>query len=239
MDSRLLPVDASRLTALGRGLWAAERELLLGSGIRIPVRMVAIVTSAREVLCYSPVSFDEATDEAMAGLGEVRWLVAPNRYHRLFLAEAMDRYPEARVLCTPDVPATPRAAALEGSGLVVPEIEYFCVSAGPRFTELALYHDASETLVLCDLVLNFRAVEPRLRWLLRLNGAWGQPAQSRLQRWLLFRNASALADFYHWAMARPFRQISVSHGPLIRDQAREWLYRLFSRYLTSGAAAPR
>lgn len=239
MDPRLMPVDGSRLTALGPGIWGAERELLLGPGIRVPIRMVAIVTRSREVLCYSPVSFDDATAEALAGLGDVRWLLAPNRSHRLFLAEAMSRYPRAAVLGSPDAENPPGALALEGTGFVSAELEYFSVHAGPRFTEVVLYHDASETLVLCDLVLNFRAVEPRLRWLLRANGAWGRPSQSRLQRWLLFRDAAALADFYHWAMARPFRQITVAHGPVIRDQAREWLYRLFSRYLTNGAAAAR
>lgn len=239
MSPRLLPVDGSRLTMLGQGLWAAERELLLGAGLRVPIRMVAVVTGAREVLCYSPVSFDEATDEAMTGLGTVRWLLAPNRSHRLFLAEAMDRYPHAAVLCSPDSSGPPRAVALEGRGHLSPEIEYFSVKAGPRFTEIALYHDTSETLVLCDLVLNFRAGDPRLRWMLNLNGAWGRPAQSRLQRWLLFRDPAALSDFYHWAMGRPFRQILVGHGPPIRDQAREWLYRLFSRYLTNGSASAR
>ena len=151
----------------------------------------------------------------------------------------MGRYPHAAVLCSAGGSLPPAATRLEGTGFVAPGLEYYCVAAGPRFTEIALYHDPSETLVLCDLVLNFTAADPRLRWLLRLNGAWGRPAQSHLQRWLLFRNAGALADFYHWAMARPFSQISVGHGPVIRDQAREWLYRLFSRYLTNGAAAFR
>jgi hypothetical protein len=48
-----------------------------------------------------------------------------------------------------------------------------------------------------------------------------------MRKLLHLRDARALAGFYRWAMARPFRQISVSHGGIIREGAREVVYRLF------------
>jgi hypothetical protein len=239
MDSRIVPVDGSRLTGLGPGIWAADRELILAAGIRVPVRMVVIRTDGRRLLCYSPVSLDEPTVEALAGLGEVRWLICPNRSHGLFLEEAAARYPAAAVIGCHHAALPGGSRRLDGSGILAGDLEYFTAAPGPRFSEIALYHDPSETLVLADLVLNFQLGERRLRWLLRLNGAWGRPAHSRLQRWLVFRRPADLADFYHWAMARPFRQIAVCHGPVIREQAREWLYRLFVPYVTNGKAVAR
>jgi len=239
VDRRVLPVDGSRLTALGRGIWAADREMLLGAGIRVPIRMVVIGTGVSGLICYSPVPFDEVTTEALAGLGEVSCLVAPNRFHQLFLEEAAGRYPGAEIVGCAHTDLPLRTKRLDDSGSLVPGVEYFTVPAGPRFSEITLYHDLSETLVVSDLILNFQLATRPLRWVLRLNGALGRPAHSRIQRWVRFRRRAELAEFYHWAMARPFRQIVVAHGPVIREQAREWLYRLFTPYFTNGKAKVR
>jgi hypothetical protein len=117
--------------------------------------------------------------------------------------------------------------ALAQEGVLGGFVDYRVVRASYRFTELVLYHDVSETLVVSDLLFNVTVAEPRLKWWLKLNGAWGRPGQTRMRRLLHLRDARALAEFYQWAMARPFQQISVSHGGIIRDGAREIVYRLF------------
>jgi hypothetical protein len=166
---------------------------------------------------------DDGTLEALDGLGEVTWLIAPNRLHGAFFEAARRRFPRARVLSCRDG----EGDRLAGEGSLGGIADYHVVRGSRRFSEIVLYHDAAETLMLSDLILNVSSAEPRLKWLLKLNGAWAQPAQGRVQRWGYLRDRRALSVFYRWAMARPFRQISVSHGGIIRDGAREVIYRLF------------
>ncbi len=94
------------------------------------------------------------------------------------------------------------------------------------FSEIVAYHDLSETLVVCDLLFNVQSGDRRLRAAMRLNGAWQKPGQTRLQRWLLMRDPDGVAKFRRWALSRPFVQISMAHGHVVQEDARECLYRL-------------
>ena len=66
--------------------------------------------------------------------------------------------------------------------------------------------------------------------MLKLNGLWRRPAQSRLQRLLIMRDRNSLQQFYRWALGKPLSTISLSHGQLITQDARETFYQLFRRY---------
>lgn len=216
---RMAPVDGARLTRIGNEIWAADRELILPAGQRLPIRMVVLRGRDRRLLCYSPVATDIETVEALQGLGEVTWLAAPNRQHRRFLHQASQAFPGARIIGCRDH-ASERGNGLPQEGDIDGMVDFRVVPLRRRSAELVLYHDASETLVVCDLIQNLPAPERALeRWLM-LGAGGARRAQKLLDR-------SARAGFYRWAMARPFSQISMAHGTIIRDGAREVVYRLF------------
>ena len=229
-----LEVDGARLQAIGRRIWVADRELAMAGGVRFPVRMVVIGNETGELMCYSPVSLDADTIEAIGGVGDVRWIVAPNAHHTLFVRECQQVFPNAQVLapgpvkdCAPQIidSQDPR------SGRIGEGFEALAVDLRPEFTELVLYHDLSETLIVSDLLFNIHAGSRRLRWFMRLNGAWQREGHTRLQRLLLIKNRHALGEFYRWAFARPFGQISMSHGQVISADAREVFYQIFHPYM--------
>ena len=98
------------------------------------------------------------------------------------------------------------------------------------YSEIALYHDPSEMLVVADLLFNVRVGGRALEWLFRLNGAWRRATHTRLQRALYLRNHDALSEFYAWALTKPFSRLSMSHGHVVSDDAREVFYRAFHRW---------
>ncbi len=218
-----IPVVGARLRAIGNQIWVADRELQMTGGVRFPFRMVVMGDGGGNLLCYSPVALDNETAEALDGLGRVRWIVAPNRYHRSFTAGCISRYPEAEVmgfLPPPQDGFTPPAdVPFEGC-------EVMTVTLRSGFAEIVAYHDLSETLVLSDLLFNVHSGNRPLEAFMRINGAWQQTGQTRLQRWLLMRDPDGLAAFRRWALSRPFVQISMAHGQVVREEARECLYRL-------------
>ena len=228
----LVPVDGARLTRCGDRAWVADRELNYGGRNRLPVRMVVLADESDALSLYSPVWLDDGTVEALSGLGEVRRIIVPNRYHTLFVKHALETFPEAKLLL-PEVDGC-LAARLSTPGQHITEptpisggTEILPVRLRPGFEELVLYHDPAELLVVSHLMFNLHRAEGFLRWLHVINGVWQRPALSRLQRLRLNRDRTSLVPFYRWAMSKPFSQISMSHGQLITTEAREVFYRLF------------
>ena len=232
----LLPVDGARLQRIGPQCWIADRELAYGRRATLPVRMT--VTSDRQagLTLYSPLALDEGTREALAGLGEVVRVVAPNRFHTLFAQQVLDAYPNAELLVpreSGDLLQRFPARTTVVSEQFSPDsgLELYPVQLREGLTELCAYHDASESLILADLLFNLQQASSSLaRFLYRLNGIWQRPGHSYLQRLLLFRERESLRLFYRWALAKPFAQIVMAHGQIITSNARELFYRTFSRY---------
>ncbi len=233
-------VSGARLTRIGRGAWVADRELVYGRRSRLPLRMVVIEHAPGELTLYSPVSLDDGTLEALNGLGSVTRIIVPNRFHTLFVGRAMDAYPDAELL----LPAADggllsrfprRGRHVLQSVRIGDRTELEPVRCRDGLVELVLYHDPAELLAVCDLLFNLQSAIGLQRLVLRLNGVWRKPAQSRLQKMLLLKDHESLAAFYRWAMGKPFSQISMAHGQLIAEDPREKFYQLFGSYGAGGA----
>lgn len=236
----LAPVDGSRLTRVGPGAWVADRELVYGWGRSLPTRMVVLRVAEESLALYGPLALDDGTLEALSGLGEVRWIIVPNRFHSQFAAGALERFPEARLLL-PGADGSllerfpHRAERVEQPITLGAGTELLPVALRPGFDELVAYHDEAELLVVADLFFNLQSADLRQvaalsRWFLRLNGVRGQPAQPRWHQRLIMKERENLAGFYRWALAKPFSVISMSHGQIINRGARETFYRIFHAY---------
>ena len=92
--------ERAPLRPLAPGLWEVER-IVLGAGMRARVRMVVVALAGGGLWLHSPVAIDDALADALASLGEVREIVAPNRFHHLFAAAAKARYPAATLWGAP------------------------------------------------------------------------------------------------------------------------------------------
>ena len=162
----------------------------------------------------------------LAALGEVRWLIAPNLLHHLYLGDAIARYPSAKVLAPaglarkrPDlrVDATldaPLPASLAAC------LEVLHIDGAPAVAEHALFHRPTRTLVLTDLVFNVRAprglVANVLLWLV---GCHGKLAQSRAWR-LFIKDRPAYAASARALLGLDVTTLVVAHGEVVREDAR-------------------
>jgi hypothetical protein len=225
---RLEAVDAVRLQQCGHRAWSADRSLVMPGGLIMPLRMLVLGNARRDLLCYSPIEVDAQTAEALRALGTVRWLVAPNRHHRSFVASMLEAFPNAQLWSPVESQEQLRAdpPPQEWRGWCEP----YVVRASTGFSEAVLFHGESGTLVMSDLAMNIHTGSAGLRRLMKLNGAWRRFAPTRMQMALVMRDTEALGLFYRWAMSRPFTQISVSHGQLLTSGAREQFYQAFHRF---------
>lgn len=218
------PLDVPRRVV--DGLWTVDGPCIdyrVGPvTLPCPTRMTVIETS-RGLLLHSPTRPSEALVEALAGLGRIAFLVAPNSFHTTHIADWKDRVPEAAVFHAPRLPrgAVMPEGALDLGRLPPPglpeELDIVVVDA-KAWAEAAFFHRPSRTLVLTDLVQVFEParITGRLAaFMLRVGGATGNPPQAsldmRLQAALAGGRAGAGKAFARIRGWQPERLL-IAHG---------------------------
>src|SRR5689334_15209519 len=84
------------LKSVAEGVWVLQSEVQVPAGC-LPVQMTVVRGDGGVLLLHSPVALDDAAAAELRRLGEVEAIVAPSRFHYLFLRAASARYPGARV----------------------------------------------------------------------------------------------------------------------------------------------
>jgi hypothetical protein len=196
----------ARLTEIAPNLYAAHDRLK--TGVQFPLRMV-VVDTGEGLWLHSPIEpTPELVDEVRA-LGEVRWLVSGSRFHHLFLAPWQERCPGAEVWRVDDLRArTPPWTS----------IEQLPIEGAPRVDEVVFLHPSTKTLIVTDLFFNIRETESGFtKLVLRMAGAFGKPAQSKLYRFWT-KDRPALRGSLERVLAWDFERVLMAHGaPVERD----------------------
>lgn len=182
------PLDV--LKPVAEGVWIVDSGPLRVLGMPLPVRMSVVRLGDGSLWLHSPTRYDAALHRAIAALGPIRHLVAPNIAHWTFLKAWQEHCPEALTWAAPNLR---QRGQVRRSGLRIdrvladaappewaPDLRQIVVPGGLGFREVAFFHTRSRTLVLTDLVLNLEPAKmpALLRPLLRLAGMTapgGQP----------------------------------------------------------------
>jgi hypothetical protein len=205
------------LLALGEGLFTAEDRLRLPGGVLLPIRTTVVRLSDGGVLVHSPTSPRAELVEAVAALGPVRALVAPNLLHHLWVGAWQERFPEAKLWAAPGVARKRRELRVaETLGEATPPwADVFAplpLAGCPTLAEHVFFHATSRTLVCSDLLFNIRTPETWATSLvLRLAGTRGRLAMSRAW-WRYAQDRVALWASLERALAWDFARVLVGHG---------------------------
>jgi hypothetical protein len=215
------------LRAVADGVWIVDFPARI-AGMPLGARMTVVAT-ARGTLLISPVPLEASDVAAIARLGDVAAIVAPNLFHYRHVPDVKARFPRARVLAAPGLrakrPALPIDAELDAAALAGTGLETHAVGGIPRLGEIAFFHPASRTLVLTDLLFHFP--DPR-SWLLRAYLRSRAPRVSPLLR-AMVRDRAALARSRDALVAWDPARVIVAHGDLIASDAREALRAALTR----------
>jgi hypothetical protein len=214
-------VVTSPVRELAPGLWEVEQARAAGA-VRQRFRMTIVRLASGGLWLYSPVEIDDGLAAALAPLGQVAHIVAPNRYHHLFAGGAKRRYPAAALWGVPGLPEKRRDLAfdrvLAAGAPWRGELEDLVLTSVPRFNEAIFFHRASRTLICADLIFNVRSDESfGARLVYRILGVYGRPAQSWFFRKSIRRAAAGpqLETLLAWDIER----ICMSHGDVLEGNA--------------------
>ena len=210
--------------------------------VELPLRMPFAEVGTRTTLArlpdsglwmHSPGPIDSQLRAQIDELGPVRFLIAPNKFHHLHLAEAARAFPEARVFLAPGladkVKGLPSGSVLDD---VAPKawaatIDQVWLKGCPAVQEIAFLHRASRTLVLTDLCFNIQGGAISTRIFFTLTGVWKRFGPSRLMR-LMIRDKHQLRSALDRVLDWDFDRVLMSHGKPLENDAREQLRNAFA-----------
>lgn len=210
---------------IAAGVWGAETSVSLGPGLALPLRMTVLRDGFGLVL-ISPIHIDDVLHERLSELGQVHSLLAPNRLHYRFLAQAKQRFPQARVVGAPGLlekrPELPIEASLSAGDLSA-EISAHLVDGAEQLSEVVILHRPSATLVVTDLVFNIHNANWASRLLLKsVSRSFAQVEQSRLIR-KYTNDRAAAGRSIEQLLALPFTRVVPAHGEVIEVAAKQQL----------------
>jgi hypothetical protein len=218
----------SRLQPLDSDLWVGECPLRF-VGLEVGARMTVIRLPGGELLLHSPI---QATDELIAevgALGPVAHLVAPNRFHHLYVADWQRACPDASIWVAPGLEA--KRPDLSATGVLSDEpeagwadvVDQVVVRGFPFANEVVFFHRPSATLVATDLAFNIGSGgAPLTRLFFRMGGTYGKLSPSLLER-VLVRDRRAFRESLDRILEWPFERVVVAHGDVCESGGREQL----------------
>lgn len=214
-------------------MWVVERPFRV-LGLRVGTRMTVVRLPDGGLWLHSPVAPDERLRADLAREGPVRHVVAPNRVHHLFVADARAAWPDATFHAAPglarkradlrfDAELSDRAPAAWGGA-----VETRVVQGAPYLSEVACFHVPSRTLVLTDLCFNFTGCPHALTrgWLWAMGGLGGFRCPRHV-RWLL-RDRPAVRASLEAVLAWNPERVVVAHGSVLPRSGRRVLRETFA-----------
>jgi len=216
------------LKQIAADLWTVEGPNITFAGAEMNTRMTVAKLSNGELWVHSPISYTADTAAALDAIGgSVCALVAPNKFHHLYIAQWLTKHPDARVFAERSlqakVPSLGQADTLTNSTpeLYAQEIDQVVFSGNRFFEEVVFFHKASRTLVFTDLMVNLRTDDMKLlpKLFLRLEGVvYPNGGVPNLFRWFTgekYKAQAALAVIRRWAP----QQIILCHGEMFTEPA--------------------
>ena len=221
------------LRPLAPGLWVAERPLRF-LGMELGARMSVLRLGDGGLLLHSPVRLDPHLRAELDGLGPVRALVAPNRFHHLFVADYLAAFPDARGYAAPGLERKRADLGFydvlddEPPPLWAGRLDQLVFRAMPILNEVVFFHPATRTLIVTDLVFNVQRAESAIdRVLLRLDGVYRRVAIGRVERRFV-RDRRAARAAIDRVLAWDFDRLVLAHGDVLEHGGREALRAAFA-----------
>lgn len=183
MSALQLYEPVNQLKAIADDFWIVDgpevRMRYFGLKLPFTTRMTIVRLSGGRLWVHSPTELTDELQHAVEQMGQVSFIVSPNRLHTSWLYTWKRHWPQAVTAGVADEPAWNGEMLEFGLDLAEqeafpwqPEIEQ-CIVKGSMFSETIFFHVPSRTLVLTDLVENFEIERVRsfwLRMLLRITG---------------------------------------------------------------------
>lgn len=221
---------------LASDLWIVDGPSVPFLGLPFSTRMTVIRLADGALWIHSPIPLTQVISEQLAEIGHVRFLIAPNSLHHLFITEWLAAYPNAKLYGTDEVIRKRSDLSFtasfndENCWPWQNEIDQLLFTGSPLMQECVFFHKASKTLLVTDLVENFSSAQ--FNWwqypLAKIAGVLAPNGQTPID-WRLsfvFGKKSARLHFDTMLAWQP-QTLVMAHGEIVTTEVNEFLCHSF------------
>lgn len=196
--------------------------------------MTVIRLASGDLFLHSPVGLTDSLRRVLNALGNVKYLIAPNRFHHLYIGDYVKAYPGAQLYAAPGL--TEKRRDIKFTGVLADgaeygwadEIEHLLFGGIPMLNEVVFFHPKSGTLILADLLFNFSDdLSTCQRIFARIDDVYLEPKVSRLTRLLLLRNREEAKKSADRELYWDFDRVLVAHKDMVERGGYEAVRRAF------------
>jgi hypothetical protein len=223
------------LQPVAQDIWHQQHALSV-MGIRATSRMTVVRLTDGRLWLHSPVPISSDVQAQLAALGQVAFIIAPNRFHHLYVGPCAAAYPSATVYGAPGLDEKRRDLVMRPLRNVpepewAPDLGQVFVEGVPTLNETVWYHEKSRTLIITDLCHYMKGDLPlSSRLYAGLMGVRRRPAVSNGVR-LVIRDRAALARSVQKILQWDFERVVFAHNVILERNAYDALKRAFDEVL--------
>ncbi len=224
------------LEPFGDEIWIADGgDITAAAGFRYPTRMAVIRLAGGGLFVWSPIPLSAALRAEVDALGAVRWLIAPNSLHHLFLTEWIAAYPGAAVHGPPDLRKKRADITFDADLGETPapawadDVDQALVTGNLILTEAVFFHRRSKTVVFTDLIQQL-APERYSGWrkLVAKLDLMTEPEPSVPRKFrIAFTDRAAARAAITRVLAWPAEKVLMAHGAPVEADGQTVLRRVF------------
>jgi hypothetical protein len=219
---------------LAAGLWVVETPLRF-RGIEVGRRMTVVRLGGGALLIHSPAPLGLELREALAELGDVRFVVPASSMHgHLFMEQYRAAFPDAELFSAPGLDRKRTDLAFDGTLGNGPDPRWSEVMdqaaiLGHRFvTEIVFLHRPTRTLIVGDLCFTIGEGAPAvMRALARAARRYGRLSPTPMFR-LGLRDREAARSSLDRILGWEFDRVIVGHGELVETGGKDALRRAYA-----------
>lgn len=225
----------SVLDPFGDDIWLIDGDPIRMLTIPFETRMTVIRLADGGVWLHSPVAATAERIAAVEALGPVRHVIAPNKFHHLFVGPWLERFPEARAWAGPGLAARVDHLPWTDDLGDTPPVDWSaCVDqllfGGTKFLpEAVFFHRRSASLIVTDIFQNHRPEKNNWFWRFgkTLNGIMAPEGGCPRDWRLTVRDRDSARAARDRMLRWPFERVVLSHGACITADAHAHIERAF------------
>ena len=222
------------LREIDTDIWeAGAPQRFLGAEIGTRMTVVRLVDGS--LFVHSPIHLDDEIRATLDRIGPVRHVVAPNRYHHLYVADYQRNYPEAKLYAAPGLETKRRDLHFDAVLSDEPpaawrgQIDQLVFRGFAPLNEAVFLHRPSRTVLFTDLLFNVTHTDSTLtRVALTLDGGFGGPAVARTFRLMMRMRKRTVMDSVARILKWDFDRIILAHGDVVERGAKTVLQDAYS-----------
>ncbi len=223
----------NKLDSIAPNLWKIDypQKFLR---MEIGTRMTIIRLKSGDLFLHSPIHLTNDIQNKLNTLGKVTYVIAPNKFHHLYIGAYYTAFPDAEMYAVPGLdkkrPDLPFHGVLTNETVYEwrEEIDHLVFRGIPLINEVLFLHRESRTLILTDLIFNFGSdLALTTKIFLKLDGAYNSFSVPRLIRYLLIKDREKARESIRKILSWDFDRVTLAHGNILEKGGHEAVKRAF------------